>query len=156
MTRLGVCKAMTEPSEYPHPSSPAATAVMRGNRRRDTKPELRLRSALHRRGLRFRVDHRVEVRGASVRCDVVFPKAKVVVLVDGCFWHGCADHGTRPRVNAGYWQAKLERNIARDRRNDEQLAAAGWRVVRVWEHEEPQIAAVRIRDIVRPSLADED
>ena len=139
---------MTDPSDYPHPSSPAVTAVMRGNRRRDTKPELRLRSALHRRGLRFRVDHRVPVVGAGIRGDVVFTKAKVAVLVDGCFWHGCAEHGTQPRANATYWQAKLAGNIARDRRNDQQLADAGWQVVRVWEHEEPEAAAARIHDVV--------
>jgi DNA mismatch endonuclease (patch repair protein) len=68
----------------------------------------------------------------------------VAVFVDGCFWHRCPDHGTRPRTNVGYWRAKLDRNVERDRANDAALAAARWRVVRVWEHEDPAEAAARI------------
>ena len=117
---------------------------MQGNRGSDTRPEVTLRSALHRRGLRFRKG--VIPPGSGVRCrgDVVFPAARLVVFVDGCFWHRCPDHGTRPRTNAGYWQAKLDRNVARDRANDEALTKAGWRVVRIWEHEDPATAAGRI------------
>lgn len=117
---------------------------MRGNRKRDTRPELRLRSELHRRGLRFRKDYPVSLGTRSVRADVAFTRQKVVVFVDGCFWHCCPDHGTAPRSNAGYWRSKLDRNVARDLIQTEQLQAAGWLVMRVWEHEPPSQAADRV------------
>lgn len=136
----------------PPASTPGARAVMRGNRGRDTRPEVALRSALHRRGLRFRKDARPEA-SLPCRADVVLRRAKVAVFLDGCFWHRCPEHGVSPRSNAPYWQAKLDRNVARDRRNDEQLRAAGWLVVRVWEHEEPGRAAERVEAAVRACLA---
>jgi DNA mismatch endonuclease (patch repair protein) len=108
---------------------------MRANRRTDTKPELALRSALHRRGYRFRKDHRLDLNGgARVRPDIAFTARKVAVFVDGCFWHVCPEHGRDPAVNEWYWAPKLRRNIERDRAADAALAAAGWQVVRVWEH----------------------
>lgn len=131
-------------SSYPQPSTPAATAAMRGNRKRDTRPELRLRSALHRRGLRFRVQRHVSAGNISVRPDVVFGPAKTAVFVDGCFWHGCPDHGTSPRNNRWYWKPKLERNRRRDQVVDEALRRAGWSVVRIWEHEGPSEAVARV------------
>lgn len=115
---------------------------------RDTAPELALRSELHQRGLRFRVDRR-PVSGIRTRADVVFPRAKVAVYVDGCFWHGCPDHGTMPKANAEFWGPKLARNQERDREIDEMLAAAGWTVVRIWEHEDPLDAADRVEPVVR-------
>jgi DNA mismatch endonuclease, patch repair protein len=115
---------------------------MRANRRTDTKPELALRSALHRRGYRFRKDHRLDLSdGARVRPDIAFTARKVAVFVDGCFWHACPQHGRNPTVNEWYWAPKLRRNIERDRAADAALAAAGWQVVRIWEHE-PLAAAV--------------
>lgn len=66
------------------------------------------------------------------------------MFVDGCFWHGCPDHGTSPKTNAGYWRAKIGRNVERDRLNEAELSAAGWTVIRVWEHEIPADAAERI------------
>jgi DNA mismatch endonuclease (patch repair protein) len=116
--------------------------------RRDTAPELALRRALHRRGLRYRVGIRpiAELRGSA---DVVFTAARVAVYVDGCFWHMCPQHGTMPANNAEWWKAKLEGNRARDRRTDDLLERHGWRVVRVWEHEEPEEAAGRIATLVR-------
>jgi len=126
---------MANSSNYPHPSSQAATKVMSANRRVDTKPEMSLRSALHRRGHRFFKDRRIDV-GVTVRPDIVFPRKKVAVFVDGCFWHWCPQHGNVPGgPNASYWQEKLQRNVERDRRDDEALAGAGWVVVRVWEHQ---------------------
>jgi DNA mismatch endonuclease (patch repair protein) len=121
---------------------------MRANRRRDTGPELALRSELHRRGLRFRVDHRPD---PTVRCrvDVVFTRARVVVFIDGCFWHSCPEHGTLPTANREWWKAKLDRNVERDRANDTEMARLGWTVVRVWEHEDPRVAADRICELVR-------
>jgi DNA mismatch endonuclease (patch repair protein) len=116
---------------------------MQGNRKRDTRPELVLRSELHRRGLRYRIDTG-PLKSLRCRADIVFRRQKVAVFVDGCFWHGCPEHGTSPRTNATYWSAKIARNIERDRFNETELSAAGWDVVRVWEHEAPGDAADRI------------
>ncbi len=116
---------------------------MQGNRKRDTRPELALRSELHRRGLRYRIDTG-PLKSLRCRADIVFRRQKVAVFVDGCFWHGCPEHGTSPRTNATYWNAKIARNIERDRFNETELSAAGWAVVRVWEHEAPGDAADRI------------
>jgi DNA mismatch endonuclease (patch repair protein) len=116
--------------------------------RRDTAPEIALRRALHRRGLRYRVGVRPvpELRGAA---DVVFTAARVAVYVDGCFWHMCPEHSTMPTNNAAWWKTKLEGNRTRDRRTDEVLARHGWRVVRVWEHDDPEQAAERVAAVVR-------
>lgn len=99
-------------------------------RGRDTKPELLLRSALWRRGLRFRTKNRL--RG---RPDIVFPTERIAVFVDGCFWHRCPEHQTKPAANAEFWDKKLSGNVERDRRADEILQTDGWSVVRIWEHE---------------------
>jgi DNA mismatch endonuclease (patch repair protein) len=125
---------------------------MQGNRGRDTRPEVALRSALHAQGLRFR-KHVPPVPGLRCRADVVFPRQRVAVFVDGCFWHRCPDHGVSPKTNSPYWKAKLDRNVARDRRNDAALAAAGWTIVRVWEHEPTPIATARVIDVVLASAA---
>lgn len=106
-----------------------------------------LRRELHRRGLRFRVDHSPVV-GLRCRADIVFTKARVAVFVDGCFWHRCPDHGTLPRANGDWWRAKLDLNVARDRRNDESFEAAGWRVIRIWEHEPLFEAADRVEEAI--------
>ena len=118
---------------------------MVGNRRRDTRPEVALRRELHRRGLRYRVDYS-PLPGLRCRVDLAFTRARVAVFVDGCFWHSCPEHGTRPRTNSDYWEAKLALNRARDARNNEALGLSGWRVVRVWEHEDHKAAADRIVD----------
>lgn len=124
---------------------------MRAQRRRDTAPELALRSALHRRGLRFRVQRRVlpDVRRTA---DIVFGPARVVVEVRGCFWHGCPIHATSAKANADWWREKIDRNRARDADTDTRLRAAGWEVVVVWEHENPVDAADRVQDVVRSRL----
>lgn len=80
------------------------------------------------------------------RADLVFPRRKVAVYVDGCFWHSCPVHATKPRNNAQWWADKLAANVARDRDTDEKLLAEGWRVVRIWEHEDPAIAADRVEN----------
>lgn len=116
---------------------------MKGNRKRDTRPELALRSELHRRGLRYRVDQK-PLKALRCKADIVFRRQKVAVFMDGCFWHGCPAHGTSPKTNASYWSAKLARNMERDRFNNAALSEAGWAVVRVWEHETPADAAERI------------
>lgn len=120
---------------------------MRGNRSRDTRTEAAVRSVLHSFGLRFR-KHVRPLQELQCTADVVFRKERVAVFVDGCFWHGCPEHGRRPSTNAAYWNRKLDRNIARDRRNDAALSAAGWTIVRAWEHEAPEAVAVRVRDAV--------
>lgn len=115
---------------------------------RDTPCELALRRVLHRMGLRYRVDV-APLRGLRRRADVVFTRQRVAVFVDGCYWHSCPDHGSLPKANAEWWRNKLAGNEARDRDTDRRLAAAGWSVIRVWEHEEPGPAADRIARLVR-------
>lgn len=121
---------------------------MSGYRQRDTKPELELRSALHRAGLRFFVD-RAPLPGMRRRADVVFPRARVAVYVHGCFWHACPEHASWPRHNAQWWREKIEANQARDRDTTRQLSEAGWAAVEVWEHEDPLVAAPQIAALVR-------
>ncbi|MFE7936886.1 very short patch repair endonuclease [Streptomyces griseoincarnatus] len=129
-------------------SSAAVRAVMRANRGRDTKPELLLRAALHRAGLRYRVDIRPlpELRR---RADIVFPKAKVAVFVDGCFWHGCPDHHRPAKKNAEKWAKKIEDNRERDAATTLALKEQGWLVLRFWEHEDPEEAAYKVRMTVK-------
>ena len=119
---------------YPLPLSPGRSANMRANRRRDTKPELALRSALHAKGYRYRKDLRLDLPRRRVRPDIAFTSRKVAVFVDGCFWHACPDHGSAPKNNEWYWSPKLAKNVERDRAADAALAEAGWTVVRLWEH----------------------
>lgn len=120
---------------------------MQNTRRRDTPAELALRSALHRRGLRFFVD-RAPLPGMRRRADLVFTRARVAVYVDGCFWHGCPLHGTAPKANAEWWRKKIARNQERDRDTVRRLAEAGWCVVRIWEHESTESAAARVVDVL--------
>lgn len=122
---------------------------MQGNRKTDTKPEVRVRAALHRRGLRFRKNLTVQTATGPVRPDVVFPGARVAVFIDGCFWHCCPEHGNQPTTNAWYWGPKLDRNVARDRRVDLALQTDGWTVLRVWTHEEVHIVADRVADLIK-------
>ena len=139
---------------YPVPSSAAVTRVMKGNKKTNTKPEIALRRALWAQGLRFRKDYRIDLSDRRVRVDIVFTTAKVAVFVDGCFWHGCPDHGNQPKVNSDYWGPKLKRNVERDREIDLSLEAAGWRVVRVWEHEAVEAVARRLAELVRAHRGD--
>ena len=115
---------------------------------RDTGPELALRSELHSRGLRFRI-HRRPVGGLRREADLVFPRERVAVFVDGCFWHGCPRHATWPKQNADFWRAKIEGNRRRDRETDAMLKQNGWKSFRVWEHEDVRTAADRIEAYVR-------
>jgi DNA mismatch endonuclease (patch repair protein) len=135
----------------PKASSSDALRRMQRQRRADTQPELRLRAELHRAGLRYRIHH--PLPGTRRRADVVFSGARVAVFVDGCFWHCCPEHGTKPRNNAEWWSAKLAGNVLRDRDTDRRLVEQGWRVVRVWEHEDPAEAARRVASAVRERAA---
>lgn len=121
---------------------------MLANGRRDTKPEMAVRRAVHSRGLRYVVDAR-PLPWLNRRADLVFTRARVAVFVDGCYWHGCPEHGTKARANADYWAPKIAGNIARDRDTDRRLAAAGWAVVRAWEHEDPDDVALAVVTAVR-------
>ena len=131
-------------ADYPRPLNAGRSANMRANRRVDTGPELALRRELHRQGFRYRKDYRLDLTGRRVRPDIAFTARRVAVFVDGCFWHCCPHHGTKPANNTWYWGPKLARNVERDRAADAALVEAGWSVVRVWEHEslEAAVAAV--------------
>ena len=131
-------------------SSNAVRRSMRGNKRRDTKPELTIRSALHSLGYRFRVDFRAS-SAVRTRADIVFTKRKVAVFVDGCFWHACPEHGSRPKTNSDYWLPKLDRNVARDRATEAKLAEEGWTVLRFWEHEELESVVSRLIQALGPA-----
>ncbi|MGW1001583.1 very short patch repair endonuclease [Streptomyces sp. NPDC002520] len=111
---------------------------------KDTNAELAVRRLLHAAGLRYRVEYPVPGM-ARRRIDVAFTRAKVAVLIDGCFWHGCPDHATQPKANAEWWRKKLDRNMARDLETTAHLTAQGWTVLRFWEHMPPDevVAAVR-------------
>jgi DNA mismatch endonuclease (patch repair protein) len=121
---------------------------MQANRSRDTQPELRLRRILHGRGLRYFVNRRA-LASARWKADLVFPTQRIAVFVDGCYWHGCPEHYSLPRVNTAYWAPKIEGNRTRDRRFDELLRAAGWTVIRAWEHEDPVDVADRVEAAFR-------
>jgi DNA mismatch endonuclease (patch repair protein) len=130
----------------PEPSSQVVRDRMVNTKRRDTKPELALRSALHRMGLRFGVDR--PIPGTRRRSDIMFPTEHVAVFVDGCFWHSCPQHGTVPKQNQQWWVDKLAANRSRDEATDAALQADGWTVIRFWEHHDPAAAAKQVRDTV--------
>ena len=129
----------------PHPGSSGAvvSARMSTLRRRDTAPELELRRLLHAAGLRYRVAYPVPGRPRR-SIDVAFTRRKVAVFVDGCFWHGCPEHGTRPTANSLWWSAKLAANQARDADTSALLVDQGWIVIRVWEHDRAEAVVERI------------
>ncbi|MDO7868181.1 very short patch repair endonuclease [Nocardioides jiangxiensis] len=129
-------------------SSAAARAVMQANRRRDTTPEMAVRRLVHAAGLRYRVDAR-PLPDLNRRADLVFARAKVAVFIDGCYWHGCPEHGTKAKTNSEYWSDKIARNRERDAETDARLRAEGWTVLRSWEHENPADVAQRILAVVR-------
>lgn len=111
-----------------------------------------MRSALHACGYRFRKNVRVAAGDLQVRPDIVFPKRRVAVFLDGCFWHHCPAHGNMPNANSSYWRAKLQRNVERDSQVEKALAADGWTVVRIWEHVDISHAV----EIVQRALIDEE
>jgi DNA mismatch endonuclease (patch repair protein) len=139
----------------PVPSSSGVSGRMSRQRRRDTAPELAIRKLLHAYGLRFRVT--LPIPGMPRRSiDIAFTKARVAVFVDGCFWHVCPVHATSPAANSQWWAAKLATNQARDIATNDHLAALGWTVVRVWEHEDRTAAAERILRTVRASRTERE
>lgn len=130
---------------YPAPLNPGRSRNMQANKRTGTKPEVALRSILHRRGLRFRKDLPLKLNGIRVRPDVVFTRRRIAIFLDGCFWHVCPEHGRYPSRNDWYWTPKLRRNIERDKEVNQALVAAGWMPLRAWEHEDLSLFADRIQ-----------
>ncbi|MGU3292516.1 very short patch repair endonuclease [Williamsia sp. M5A3_1d] len=121
---------------------------MSKQKRRDTEAEMLVRRELHARGIRFRVDVR-PATDMRVRGDIVWRGLRLIVFIDGCFWHGCPLHATRPAANKEWWAKKLDGNIARDRRTDAALTERGWLVLRFWEH----VDATDVADDIESVLA---
>lgn len=121
---------------------------MQANRARDTQPELAVRRELHRRGLRYFVDQ-APLKSLRRRADLVFPRHQVAVMIDGCFWHGCPEHHTVSKTNASFWAEKVVANRVRDTETTERLLAAGWTVLRFWEHEDVISVCDEIETTVR-------
>lgn len=117
---------------------------MQANRGRDTVPELAIRSILHKRGMRFRVNHPLPFNMRR-RADITFTKVDLYVFVDGCFWHGCSDHYVRPKTRAAYWASKIRENVDRDDDTATELRLLGACVLRFWEHEDPESVADAIQ-----------
>ncbi|WP_272865452.1 very short patch repair endonuclease [Mycobacteroides abscessus] len=131
-----------------HVPTPERSRNMAAIRRTDTTPERLLRSAIHAKGLRFRKDYPIRANGRLIRPDIAFTKRKVAVFIDGCFWHGCPDHGRSPKSNVEYWTAKLSSNVARDVLQTSTLQAYGWIVIRIWSHTDVSEAVEIIRKTV--------
>lgn len=130
-------------------STPDVRRRMQQQARRDTDLELGLRRRLHGRGLRYRVQLAVLPRRTA---DIVFTRARVVIDVRSCFWHGCPEHGTRPKSNDQWWDAKLRRTVARDEETVARLRDAGWTVFVVWGHDDLDASADGIESLVRDRL----
>jgi len=107
------------------------TEIMKSIKSKNTKLELKLRSAIWKSGLRYRVYYVVD--GVSV--DIVFPSKKIAVFIDGCFWHGCKKCRNIPKTNKNFWKNKIEKTKIRDKKNDKKLRKKGWHVLHFWEHE---------------------
>ena len=133
----------------PRASSPRVRRTMQGNRGSDTRPELVLRRELHRQGLRYRVGIR-PIAEIGRRADIVFPRARLAIFVDGCFWHACPRHFVLPRTNTAYWSSKILGNAQRDNDTNAALATRGWMVIRVWEHTNCESAV----DVIKVALAE--
>jgi DNA mismatch endonuclease, patch repair protein len=133
---------------HPGSSSRQISARMSRLQRRDNPRELAIRRELHALGLRYRV-HYLVPGGRRRTIDIAFTRRKLAVFLDGCFWHGCPVHGTRPRSNAGWWQQKLRANQQRDRDTDRILRDLGWTVLRIWEHEPLESAVQLVADAQR-------
>lgn len=115
------------------------SAMMRGNTRRNTKPELALRRLVHARGLRYRVD--TKPVGIRYSADLIFTPSRIAVFVDGCFWHACKAHWTAPKTRQRYWREKARGDRLRDRKANAAYRARGWMVLRIWEHDHVEFEA---------------
>lgn len=129
-------------------SSDATRRTMQGNRGRDAKAKLAVRRLVHGAGLRYRVNARPEP-DLRRTADLLFTRARVVVFIDGCYWHGCPEHFTLPATNLDYWSTKIGGDTARDVETTTLLEGCGWLVLRFWEHEPPVAVAESIVKCVR-------
>ncbi|TJZ52842.1 very short patch repair endonuclease [Streptomyces piniterrae] len=135
------------------PSSPDVSARMSRQTNRDTNAERAVRQLLHAAGYRYRIHYPVPAMPRR-KIDIAFPRAKLAVLIDGCFWHGCPKHATSPKANAEWWREKLDRNMERDRETNAQLLSEGWTVLRFWEHESPDAVMRQVAATVDRERAD--
>lgn len=138
------------PTSMDNVSPEVRSRTMRAVHARNTAPEVRLRRGLFGQGLR---GYRVTPCAVPGHPDIAYTKARLAIFVDGCYWHGCPSHCRRPSSNAEYWNAKIDRNMARDKRMSTTLQRAGWTVVRIWEHEVKENLSAAI-ERVRGSLTD--
>ena len=142
---MGTSAGGSSAGSRPPPLNRAVSSQMKRMPRASTKPEVAVRRELHRRGLRYRTNH----PGLPGRPDIAFTKVRLAVFVDGCFWHRCPEHGVLPKNNREWWQAKLQRNVERDREKDAALVALNWHVCHFWEHENPERVADEISRLWR-------
>jgi DNA mismatch endonuclease (patch repair protein) len=151
MFPMGTRIPLTGRERTPHPSSADARRRMQNIRQRHTSAERSLRSALWALGSRgYRLQTRL-LPGHPRTADLAFSRAKVAVYVDGCFWHGCPTHGTQAKANSRWWRLKIQKNKARDEDTNRQLVAAGWTVIRIWEHTDGRVAAQALRGFLLQS-----
>lgn len=127
----------------PPSSSPEASRRMAATRGTDNLMERAVRKILHQSGLRYRKQRRL-IPGSTRTVDIVFPRIHLAVFIDGCFWHSCPKHKTVPKSNAVWWRKKLAENRIRDKDTNKRLTCMGWNVIRIWEHEKPPKAALKI------------
>ncbi len=130
-----------------NPSSPAASRRMKATRGSDNPLERNIRSLLYQEGYRY-FKHRRLLPGTSRTVDIVLPRRRLAIFIDGCFWHGCPLHGTWPKANAEFWREKIETNMLRDKDTTKRLRSLGWKVIRIWEHVKPEMAVKRIISIL--------
>jgi DNA mismatch endonuclease (patch repair protein) len=148
-TRANARTPRPETASRSYAASAGVRSRMQLQKTRDTVPELAVRRAVHALGLRYRVDY-PPLPGLRRRADLVFMSARVAVFIDGCFWHGCVEHGNpRPATNGWYWPDKIAKNRARDQDTDQRLVSDGWIVVRAWEHQNATEVAHHIAATVR-------
>lgn len=124
--KTGFFHSINMPDKF---SKETRSKIMRAIKSKHTTPEMFLRKALFSKGYRYRLHYGKE------KIDIAFPKKKIGVFVDGCFWHMCPKHGHLPKSNKRYWGPKLKKNVTRAKEKDKRLKKAGWKVVHVWEHE---------------------
>lgn len=138
----------------PKPSSIDASLRMAATPQRDTSAEMMVRKRLHSLGFRYHVD-RLILEAPRRKADISFPRLKIAVFIDGCFWHGCPQHVTWPKKNGTFWRQKIDTNRARDQDTTKRLKALGWTVVRIWEHEDPILAANKIEKVIKKKKYEE-
>lgn len=129
------------------PASRAVTERMQRVRQSGTDCELRVRKALHKAGLRYRVNI-IPEKSLRTRADIVFPRKRIAIFIDGCFWHSCPIHGTLPTKNQSWWTAKLNANRERDERATNLLRDLGWIVLRFWSHENVGSVVETVKEVL--------